>query len=106
MCGPCMAGCAAWQLAAGGPLPMAASLRYPLCSTRLVDHTGLGRAGAGPHYYRSLSRAAGPGLVLLHGAETVSPGDELTAAAAVGVSIRCGHGSGGSPTPVNSQFRG
>jgi len=64
----------------GSPFPMAASLRCPPCSTRLVDHTGLGRAGAGPHHCRSLSRAAGPGLLLLHGAETVSPGDELTAA--------------------------
>jgi hypothetical protein len=32
-------------------------------------------SGAGPHHYRSLSRAAGPGLLPLHGAETVSPGD-------------------------------
>jgi hypothetical protein len=62
----------------GSPFPMAASLRCPPCSTRLVDHTGLGRAGAGPHHYRSLSRAAGPGLLLLHGAETVSPRDGLT----------------------------
>ena len=85
---------------------MAASLRCPPCSTRLVDHTGLGRAGAGPRDCGGLSRAAGPGLLLLHGAETVSPGDELTAAAAVGVSIRCGHGSGGPPTPVNWQFGG
>eukprot|EP01046_Picozoa_sp_COSAG06_P058674 COSAG06_NODE_11868_length_1454_cov_0.999262_2_plen_126_part_00 len=38
----------------------------------------------------------------VHGAETVSPGDGLTAAAAVGVSIRCGHGSGGSPPWSNS----
>jgi hypothetical protein len=89
----------------GSPFPMAASLRCPPCSTRLVDHTGLGRAGAGPHYCRSLSRAAGPGLLLLHGAETVSPGDELTAAAAVGVSIRCGHGSGGPPSRSNSCFK-
>ena len=64
----------------GSPFPMAASLRCPPCSTRLVDHTGLGRAGPGPHHCRSLSRAAGWGLLLLHGAETVSPGDELTAA--------------------------
>jgi hypothetical protein len=54
----------------GSPFPMAASLRCPPCSTRLVDHTGLGRAGAGPHH--CLSRAAGWGLLLLHGAETVS----------------------------------
>ena len=81
----------------GSPFPMAASLRCPPCSTRLVDHTGLGRAGAGPHHCRSLSRAAGPGLLPLHGAETVSPGDEHTAAVAVGVSIRCAHGSAPPP---------
>ena len=39
-----------------------------------------GRAGAGPRDCGGLSRAAGPGLLPLHGAETVSPGDELTAA--------------------------
>jgi hypothetical protein len=76
----------------------------PPCSTRLVDHTGLGRAGAEPYYYRSLSRAAGPGLLLLHGAETVSPGNELTAAAAVGSSSRCGHGSGDSLPPLTSSL--
>ena len=66
---------AAWQ-----PLPHGGLPPLRLCSTRLVDHTGLGRAGAGPHHCRSLSSAAGPGLLPLHGAETVSPGDELTAA--------------------------
>ena len=68
----------------GSPFPMATSLRWP----PVLDSSGRpyrpGRAGAGPRDCGGLSRAAGPGLLPLHGAETVSPGDELTAAAAVG----------------------
>ena len=62
------------------PFPMATSLRCP----PVLDSSGRpyrpGRAGAGPRDCGGLSRAAGPGLLPLHGAETVSPGDELTAA--------------------------
>ena len=64
----------------GSPFPMATSLRWP----PVLDSSGRpyrpGRAGAGPRDCGGLSRAAGPGLLPLHGAETVSPGDELTAA--------------------------
>ena len=72
------------KLHSGSPFPMATSLRWP----PVLDSSGRpyrpGRAGAGPRDCGGLSRAAGPGLLPLHGAETVSPGDELTAAAAVG----------------------
>ena len=69
----------------GSPFPMATSLRWP----PVLDSSGRpyrpGRAGAGPRDRGGLSRAAGPGLLPLHGAETVSPGDELIAAVAVGL---------------------
>ena len=66
---------AAWQPLPHGGLP-------PL--SPVLDSSSRpyrpGRAGAGPRDCGGLSRAAGPGLLPLHGAETVSPGDELTAA--------------------------
>jgi hypothetical protein len=74
VCNPACLRAAVWQpLPHGATCITGASLCCPSCSTRLVDHTGLGRAVAGPHHYRSLSRAAGPGLLLLHGAETDDP---------------------------------
>ena len=64
----------------GSPFPMATSLRWPPVLDSSSRPYRLGRAGAGPRDCGGLSRAAGPGLLPLHGAETVSPGDELTAA--------------------------
>ena len=63
---------------------MATPLRWPPVLDSSSRPYRPGRAGAGPRDCGGLSRAAGPGLLPLHGAETVSPGDELTAAAAVG----------------------
>ena len=67
---------AAWQPLPHGDLPPLA----PVLDSSSRPYRP-GRAGAGPRDCGGLSRAAGPGLLLLHGAETVSPGDELIAAA-------------------------
>eukprot|EP01047_Picozoa_sp_COSAG01_P070940 COSAG01_NODE_10885_length_2060_cov_48.003570_1_plen_99_part_10 len=52
---------------------MATSLRWlPVVDSSSRSYRP-GRAEAGPHDYGGLSSAAGPGLLPLHGVETVSP---------------------------------